>query len=318
MIDVFETLDEVRGAWEASVVAIGNFDGMHIGHQAIFEEAVEEAKRRGAKAVALTFEPHPEEFFRPQSSPARLSPPPHKFELMGRYGIDAVVALPFDADFSQHSPQDFVEKILFHGLNARHVVVGRDFRFGHRRAGDVQSLEEIGRPLGMTRNVARWVEWDGEKVSSTRIRQALEAGEMEAAQTMLGRAHRLYGEVVHGEERGRKLGFPTANMEVIEMAIPPVGVYATTFGRAGEKHWRAITNIGHRPTFGGGELTVETFVLEEEVDEELDLYGDEVELDVYRRVRGEKKFESPRELVAQIEKDVAWVREFFEREGYGS
>lgn len=318
MIDVFKSLQEADNAWEASVVAIGNFDGMHRGHQAIFDRAVEEADRRRAKAVALTFDPHPGEFFRPQSAPARLSPPPYKFALMEDYGIDAVVALPFNLELSQLPPREFVEDILAHGLKAQHVVVGRDFRFGHRRAGDEETLREVGHLLGMTRSVAEWIEWDGEKISSTRIREAVEEGQMAQAEQMLGRPLRLFGEVVHGEERGRKLGFPTANMEVVEMAMPPVGVYATTFGRAGQPHWQAITNIGHRPTFGGGDLTVETFILDDDVDEDLDLYEEEVELDVLRRVRGERDFESPDELVAQIQEDVDWVKTFFDEASNGS
>lgn len=312
MIEVLESLSQVRHRWERSVVAIGNFDGVHIGHQAIFSQVVDEARARGAAAVALTFEPHPVEYFRPEDAPARLSPGTHRFELMARHGLDGVVCLRFDEDLAGSSPGHFVEEILVRGLKVEHVVVGEDFRFGKGRAGDTESLKELGQPLGMTRTVAEAVTFDGAVVSSTRIRRAIENGQLSSARAMLGRPHRLSGTVVPGEERGRKLGFPTANMEVVDMAIPPVGVYATTLARSGGEHWLAVTNIGHRPTFGGGELTVETFVLEEGVKEDLDLYGDEVELDVYVRIRGEIEFESPEELVAQIEHDIAEVRRLYE------
>ena len=316
MTQIFRTQSEAAAGLSGSVVAVGNFDGMHIGHQAIFEIARRQADERGLDVVALTFEPHPTAFFRPDEALPRLSPPPHKFELIGDYGADAVVALTFDEDFASKSPAEFVESVLVETLAAKHVVVGEDFRFGKKRAGDTESLQKLGEPLGMTREVADFVQWKEEPVSSTRIREAIEHGEMADAQAMLGRPFRIFGRVVRGDARGRKLGFPTANMETADMAIPPVGVYATTLARRGQKHWRSITNIGRRPTFGGGDITVETFVLDESVDEDLELYGDEVELDVYRRIRGEREFDSPAELVAQIERDVDQVRVFFDTEGF--
>ena len=315
MTDVIFSQAEATERLEKSVVTIGNFDGMHIGHQAIVEEARRRAREHDARVVALTFEPHPVAFFRPDEAPVRLSPPPYKFDLIADAGVDTVVALTFDESLAGQSPEAFVESILVDSLKARHVVVGEDFRFGKKRAGDTKSLKQLGQPLGMGCSVVDFITWRGEPVSSTRIRRAIDQGQLEAAQAMLGRPHRLYGEVVHGEQRGRKLGFPTANMEVVQMAQPPAGVYATTLARAGGAHWRAITNIGERPTFGGGERTVETFVLDDRVADDLDLYGEEVELDLYRRVREERAFDSPKALVAQIERDIEWVREFFDKEG---
>lgn len=312
MTDVVHSRQQAARRLDRSVVTIGNFDGMHIGHQAIFRRAVELAGDRDASAVALTFEPHPEAFFRPDEAPERLSPPPYKFDLMGRYGVDVVVALEFDESIAGLEPEDFVEQVLVRDLGAEHVVVGQDFRFGKKRAGDTDSLRRIGAPLGMGCTVEQFVQWQQKPVSSTRIRAAVNAGEMEAVEAMLDRPYRLYGEVVPGQERGRQLGFPTANMEVVQMALPPKGVYVTTLGRRGSGHWQAITNIGTRPTFDGEQMTVETFVLDDRVDDDLDLYGDQVELDLLRRLRGERKFDSPQQLVDQIERDVRQARAFFD------
>lgn len=316
MQEIVRTKEEASELLERSVVTIGNFDGMHIGHQAIFQQACHEANSRDATVVALTFEPHPQAFFRPDDAPARLSPPPYKFELMQEYGAELVVALQFDESISTLEPAEFIEDILVDTLKAEHVVVGQDFRFGKKRAGDTETLREIGADHELTLTVEDFVEFDGETVSSTRIRHAVENGQMEAAEAMLGRAYRLYGEIGHGEKRGRQLGFPTANLEVVDMAIPPAGVYVTTLGRAGEQHWRAITNIGIRPTFDGREMTIETFVLDERVDEQLDLYDEQVELDVYRKVREERRFDSPDKLIARIQRDIEEAEAFFDREEF--
>lgn len=313
MTDVLTTLSEAADRLDKSAVAIGNFDGVHIGHRAIFERVVDEAARRDADAVALTFEPHPKAFFRPDDAPDRLSPAPYKYGLIADCGIDEIVALTFDESLAGYPPERFVEQILVAALKAQHVVVGEDFRFGKQRAGDTDSLKSIGEPLGMSREIVEFVEWQGSPVSSTRIRRAVEAGDFGDAEAMLGRPFRLYGEVVEGDQRGRTLGFPTANIEVVDMALPPQGVYATTLSVGGGR-WRSVTNVGTRPTFDGEELTVEAFVLEGETGDELDLYGKEARLAVHRRLRGEKKFDSPDELIAQIERDVEQTREFFDEE----
>lgn len=316
MTEIVESRTEAADRLERSVVTIGNFDGMHIGHQSIFERAVEEADQRDATMVALTFEPHPERFFRPEEAPSRLSPASAKFELMGQAGADLVVALTFDESLAGQQPEEFVEEILVETLSAEHVVVGEDFRFGKERAGDTESLREFGEPLGLTRTVVEFVEWDGEPVSSTRIRRVVQEGELGSAEAMLGRPYRLYGQVVHGEERGSQMGFPTANLDVEEMAIPPNGVYATRLARKGGSRWRAVTNIGNRPTFEGRERTIETFVLDDRVEEELDLYDDDIEVDVHRRIRDEQRFDDPGELIDRIERDIQEAEAFFDEEGF--
>ncbi|RAL24781.1 hypothetical protein DL240_00800 [Lujinxingia litoralis] len=314
MTRVYTSISEAAEKLERSVVTIGNFDGMHRGHQAIFGQVVEQAARLGATSVAMTFEPHPVAFFRPEAAPAKLSVPPAKYGLMGRYGVDAVVALRFDEALASMSPEAFIKEVLVEALGAVEVVVGEDFRFGHRRAGTTELLREEGARYGLKVVVPKLVEVGGAVVSSTRVRGLVKAGELAEVRELLGRPHRLTGEVVHGEARGRALGFPTANLEVVEgMALPPDGVYASRLAKGGdERGWRAITNIGTRPTFGGGARTVETFVLEEGVSDELDLYGEQVMLALYMRVREEKRFESPQALVAQIKSDVAQVRGFFD------
>ncbi|TXD38991.1 bifunctional riboflavin kinase/FAD synthetase [Lujinxingia vulgaris] len=317
MTRVYTTIEEAGAELERSVVTIGNFDGMHRGHQAIFAQVKEQAAQLGATPVAMTFDPHPVAFFRPEAAPAKLSVAPQKYALMGSYGVEAVVALRFDKALASMSPQAFIEEVLVEGLGAVEVVVGEDFRFGHQREGTTELLREQGERFGLKVVVPKLVEVEGEVVSSTRVRALVASGELEAVRRLLGRPHRLAGEVVHGEARGRALGFPTANLEVAEgMALPPDGVYATRLAVGGAGGgWQAITNIGTRPTFGGGARTVETFVLEEGVEEELDLYGEEVMLSLYRHVRPEMKFESPAALVAQIQDDVAQVRAYFEEGG---
>lgn len=315
MTEIVYSRAEAADRLDRSVVTIGNFDGMHIGHQAIFDKTLEEADDRDATPVGLTFEPHPEKYFRPDEAPVRLSPAPQKFELMGEHGAELVVALVFDESIAGQHPEEFVEEILVETLSAEHVVVGRDFRFGKERAGDTDSLQEFGEPRGMTTSVVDFVQYDDQPVSSTRIRGAVEEGELEEVRAMLGRPYRLYGGVVQGEQRGTQMGFPTANLEVDEMAVPPKGVYATRLARSGGPRWRAVTNIGNRPTFDGQELTIETFVLDDRVEEDLDLYDEDIELDIHRRIRDEQRFDNPGELIDRIERDIQEAEAFFDEEG---
>lgn len=308
---IYKTIEDAAKGLESSVVTIGNFDGVHLGHQAIFETLRGLAREYDAKAVMMTFEPHPVSFFRPDMAPQRLSPDAMKYELAERHGLDAVVALEFGAELSSTTPQDFVRRLLHEALGAKVVVVGEGFRYGKGRAGTTQTLAEDGAPLGMKVAVHPAVEWRGEVVSSTRVRTALAQGAMDDVTTMLGRAYVLRGEVVAGDQRGRVLGFPTANVETETMALPLDGVYATILNVPGLGALQSISNIGRRPTFGGGARTVEAFVLSP-VEGELDLYGQQVELELHAFVREERKFDSPAELIAQVTADIATVRAHFE------
>lgn len=309
-IDTLRSLAQARNQRAPSVVAIGNFDGVHLGHQAILRHTRRLAQERGLRSVALTFEPHPVRFFRPDVAPFRLTPPEQKISLIGQNGIDAVAQLPFDAAMANRTPEQFVDDVLHDALNARAVIVGGDFHFGKGRAGATQDLRRLGAIHGIDVEICESVEVDGQPVSSTRVREAVAAAELEQVVRLLGRPYRIAGTVVHGDARGRKLGFPTANLAADQPVLVPHGVYATTLHVPGYPPLHAITNVGTRPTFEGDDsVTVESFVLNH--DDELDLYDSAADLDFWRFVRPEKKFDSPQDLVAQIERDVAQVREHF-------
>ncbi len=309
---VVETLDKARALLDGSVVTIGNFDGVHIGHQAIITAAADRAHDLDVTAVGLTFEPHPVSFFRPDAAPERLTPLPLKARLLREAGVELVVALPFNAELAGLSPERFVEDVLIDGLSARHVVVGEDFRFGEKRAGDTDALHRLGEPKGMTCTAAEWVRRGDEPVSSTRIRRALSTGDLSEANAMLGRPYRFLGTIVRGEARGRTMGYPTANLDPAPMAMPPNGIYITTLARVGGPRWWAATSIGTNPTFGENPRTVETFILDERVDDEdLDLYDAPVELELHQFLRPERRFDSPEQLIAQMDQDVADARHYF-------
>ncbi|MFP4597133.1 MAG: bifunctional riboflavin kinase/FAD synthetase [Persicimonas sp.] len=309
---VFRTLKEAAEALEAPVVTIGNFDGVHLGHQAIISRVRQLADERGTAAVALTFSPHPVRYFREGAPAFRLTTNHQKLDLLDQFGLDATVMLDFDADLAALTPEQFVDQIIDGGLGATCVVVGSDFRFGKGRAGDTADLERLCEERGIGTEIAAHVELDGEPISSTRVRRELARGHMEEIVRLLGRPYRIEGEVVEGDQRGRKLGFPTANIATTNPLLPPNGVYATSLYVDGLPSLHSITNVGTRPTFDGDTVTVESFVLSHDEDEvDLDLYGKRVELDFWTFVRDEQKFDSPEELVAQIEQDVAEVRSFF-------
>jgi riboflavin kinase / FMN adenylyltransferase len=309
-MDIFRTIEDAAGGLDRTILTIGNFDGLHLGHQTIISTVRELARRHDAKAVMMTFEPHPVAYFRPELAPRRLSPPAMKFDLASRYGLDAVVALEFGAELSSTSAEDFVVKILHEALHARVVVVGEGFRFGKGRAGSTDTIAEVGGPLGMEVIAHPPVEWAGEVVSSTRVREALAKGAIDDVTALLGRPYVLRGEVVPGDQRGRVLGFPTANIAADDMALPLDGVYATVLDVPGSGRLESITNIGLRPTFGGDERKVEAFVLSE-VTGELDLYGQQVDLELHAFVREERKFDSPQALIAQVTSDIDRVKAFF-------
>lgn len=309
---VYRTLQNATQQLDSPVVTVGNFDGVHLGHQAIFARVRKLAEARDAPAVAVTFRPHPVRYFRPDAPPFRLTTDTQKRRLLDEYGLDASVMLDFDQALAELSPEDFVAQILDEGLSASAVVVGEDFVFGQGRSGTTDDLERLCAQRGMEAHIVSHVEFDGEPVSSTRVRKALEEGEIELAMRLLGRPYRIGGQVVRGEQRGRQLGFPTANIATENPLLPPNGVYATTLHVDDLPPLHSITNVGTRPTFDDSEVTVETFVLPGDGQpEELDLYGEQVELDFWKMVRPERAFDSADKLVEQIERDVDQVREYF-------
>jgi riboflavin kinase/FMN adenylyltransferase len=298
----------VPSGWGRSVVTIGVFDGVHRGHQAIIGHTVKRARDLGLQSVVVTFDPHPAEVVRPGSHPAVLTDPDRKAELIEQLGVDALCVVPFTPEFSRLSPEAFAHDVLVEALHSAIVVVGDNFRFGHRAAGDVVMLEGFGRSFGFTVEEAPLVASDGLVFSSTYIRSCVDAGDVRAAAVALGRPHRVSGVVVRGDQRGRELGFPTANLMVHRYAaVPADGVYAAWLIRGGQfaGPQPASVSIGTNPTFSGQEQRVEAYVL----DFDGDLYGERVSLDFVGHLREQRKYEGIEPLVAQIREDVEQTRE---------
>jgi riboflavin kinase/FMN adenylyltransferase len=300
-------LETIPSGWGRSVVTIGVFDGVHRGHQAIIGHAVKRARDSGLQSVVMTFDPHPAEVVRPGSHPAVLTEPVRKAELIEALGVDALCVVPFTPAFSQLTPNEFVHDVLVESLHTAAVVVGDNFRFGHRAAGDVELLESLGRTFGFTVEDAPLVSEGGLVFSSTYIRSCVDAGDVRAAAVALGRPHRLAGVVVRGDQRGRELGFPTANLMTHRYAaVPADGIYAAWLTRGGENGERlpASVSIGTNPTFSGRERRVEAYVL----DFSGDLYGERVSLDFVAHLREQRKYDAIDPLVAQIRADVEETR----------
>jgi riboflavin kinase/FMN adenylyltransferase len=299
--------EAVPGGWGRSVVTIGVFDGVHRGHQAIIGHAVARARELGVKSVVVTFDPHPAEVVRPGSHPAVLTEPARKAELVEALGVDVLCVVPFTPEFSRLPAEAFVHDILVENLHAALVVVGENFRFGHRAAGDVALLERLGRTFGFAVEGAPLVASDGTVFSSTYTRSCVDAGDVTAAAAALGRPHRLEGVVVRGDQRGRELGFPTANLLCHRYAaVPADGIYAARLirrGRAAEPLAAAVS-IGTNPTFSGRERRVEAYAL----DFTGDLYGERLALDFVAHLREQRRYDSVEPLLAQMHEDVARTR----------
>jgi riboflavin kinase / FMN adenylyltransferase len=303
-------LDEVPSDWGKSVVTIGVFDGVHRGHQRIVARAAEIGAQRRLPVVAITFDPHPDEVVRPGSHPPFLCSARRRAELLASLGADAVCVIPFTLEFSRLDPDEFVRIVLVDRLHAAAVVVGEDFRFGHKAAGDVALLGKLGEKYEFSVEGLPLVA-DGTAISSTTIRGLLADGDVTAAARLLGRPHRVEGIVVRGHQRGRALGFPTANLEMPpHTAIPADGIYAGWLARldadgGNAQRWPAAISIGTNPTFGAGERTVEAYALDRS---DLDLYGVHAAIDFTARLRGTLRFDSVEELVTQMRRDVDQVR----------
>ena len=291
------------------VVALGNFDGVHLGHQVVVRRAVEEARSRGMRAVAVTFDPHPRAVLRPGSEPKLLTVLEVREELLLGCGVDEVRVLRFDLELSKKSPGDFVREVLVGELGAGVVVVGENFRFGYKASGDVKDLDRHMRDAGgeayaVPTYVLGEAAGSGEAINSTRIRMLLHDGEAREAARLLGRPYSLRGVVVEGDKRGHALGFPTANVLPGAVAlVPGRGVYAGHV-RVGEERYGACTNVGVAPTFERRESRVEAYLL----DYEGDLYGEVIDVTFEERLRPEKQFSGVYELKEQIARDVAEAR----------
>jgi riboflavin kinase/FMN adenylyltransferase len=293
-----------------SALAIGNFDGIHLGHQAILRSTVERARALHAVSTALTFDPLPRKVLRPESAPLRLSTIAQRMEWFNALGLEAAVVLPFTLELARLSPEEFVEQILVRDLHVKTVLVGENFHFGHKQAGNVTLLQELGAKFGFDVQIVCPVQYRGEIVSSTIIRREVAEGDVSHAGRLLGRPFALTGEVVSGTGTGRKFTFPTLNLAAEQELLPARGVYITRTLLEGETHsHRSVTNIGMRPTFNGSSLSVETHLL----DFQPAATPKRVEVRFWKRLREEKKFSGPEELRAQIARDIAAANKFFSR-----
>ncbi|MEA2453087.1 MAG: riboflavin kinase / adenylyltransferase [Actinomycetota bacterium] len=295
-----------------SAVTIGTFDGVHLGHRSLIARTIAEAQQRGCESCVVTWDRHPLMTLRPEAAPRLLSTPERKLELLSQTGIDQVAVIPFTEELSHLSPEEFVAQVLVNGLEAKAVFVGEGWRFGHKRAGDMDLLQKLGAANGFEAQPVDLAGQDGDAVSSSRIREAVAAGHLNVARRLLGRPFDIDGIVVGGDKRGTGLGFPTANIECDpHLAYPARGVYAGR-ARVVDSWFPAAINIGVNPTFGGDpEVTpvrVEAFLL----DFEGDLYEQTLRVEFHQRLRDEMRFSSVDDLIAQMHKDVQATRELVE------
>ncbi|MHA7851545.1 bifunctional riboflavin kinase/FAD synthetase [Roseovarius sp.] len=307
-MQIVRDYDYVDQADRGASVAIGNFDGVHLGHQSVIDIAREHAAALGAPLGVLTFEPHPREYFAPDAPPFRLMSREARAHRLQKLGIEKLYELNFNAAMAALSPYEFARNVIARGLGLRHVVVGADFCFGKGRAGDARDLERFGREMGFGVTIAELLEGRTGQVSSTAIRAALSEGRPRDAAAMLGHWHRIDGPVVGGEQRGRELGYPTANMSIEGLHPPRFGVYAVLVEvrdgpHAGQYHGAA--SLGVRPMFNGEQPNLETFIF----DFSGDLYGAELSVALVEYLRPEATFDSLEAFIAQMDADCARARD---------
>jgi riboflavin kinase/FMN adenylyltransferase len=294
----------MEDAPKGAVLAVGTFDGVHAGHRRLVSRAQDLAAKRGAPSAVFTFVEHPRSVLRPDHPVSLLTPWPEKLERLGDLGLDACFAAHFTPDLSLLSPEDFVRRILVDELGVAAVVTGFNFHFGHGQAGNPEVLRALGEKYGFPVEIVPPVEGDGGLISSTRLRELLATGHVEAANGILGYDYTLTGTVIHGDKRGRTIGFPTANLDVPrEKLLPAYGVYAC-WAQLGDQRLPAVVNIGQRPTFDPPKLMIEAHLF----DWEGDIYGETLAVSLVQRIRGEQAFPSVQALIAQITADCARAR----------
>ena len=290
------------------VLAIGNFDGVHLGHAALVKRLAQVAEALDLAPMVLTFEPHPREFFAPDSAPARLTTLREKLELLGECGARQAMICPFNAAFAALSADEFIEQVLVRGCLVRHFIIGDDFRFGRGRAGDFGLLQDAGRRFGFAVEAMGSVTADGERVSSSAVRRALLAGDMEHAARLLGRPYIIDGQVSHGQKLGRQIGFATANLRIKHNPLPMTGVFAVEVSGLGDKPLAGVATLGVRPTVGGTKPLLEVHLF----DFDRDIYGAHISVRFVHKLRDEQRFPNIDALKAQIAADAAAARAFFE------
>jgi riboflavin kinase/FMN adenylyltransferase len=301
--------DDPPPRWPSPVLALGNFDGLHRGHAKIIDRVRRRAGERGGTPAAMTFDPHPPRVVRPDKAPALLMTTEQRLEALGRAGMQGVAVVRFTSEMSTWDPETFVRVVLVEWLHVVEVWVGANFLFGHDRAGTFSVLRTLGARYGFRAEKIDAVRYKDFVVSSTRIRRLIAEGRVDEAGALLGHHYFIDGTVVHGDARGREIGFPTANLATANELLPPAGVYATTAALGGIEH-PSVTNIGTRPTFGaGGGLHVETHLL----DGSRDIYDAKLRLSFVQRLRDERAFPDVDALRAQIEADCRAARRLFDR-----
>ena len=297
----------VSPADKGASVAIGNFDGVHLGHMVVIERARETATKFGVDSGVLTFEPHPRELFQPDADPFRLMSSETRAHRLEKLGLDCLYEIGFTQGLAQMTADEFAKEVISEGLGLTHVVVGEDFRFGKGREGDAQMLERLGMRYGFGVSIAELMHLDVGEVSSTAIREALSEGRTRDAAKMLGHWHRVDGPVIQGDQRGRDLGYPTINMSIEGLHPPKFGVYAVQVDVLGGPHkglYQGAASIGVRPTFGINTPNIETYLF----DFQGDLYGAEVSVALVRYLRSEEKFDNLEALISQMDSDVSAAR----------
>ncbi|MDD2558543.1 MAG: bifunctional riboflavin kinase/FAD synthetase [Desulfuromonadaceae bacterium] len=300
---IIRSLDEICSPFGKTVATLGNFDGVHLGHRAIFRNLVKRARRESGVSVVCTFEPHPLKILAPDHAPRLINTRAEKERLIAASQVDILLQIPFDHHLAAMSPVTFVDEILLGKLGVQHLIVGFDYAFGKGRAGSVGFLCAQGKDKGFGVDIFGPVQCDGSVLSSTRVRQSILRGDVEDAKNMLGRHFNLEGRVVHGDQRGKSLGFATANIETDKELLPLSGVYAGRVRLNSTEH-NVVINIGHKPTFGYNSLTIEVHLL----DFEGNLYGDNMRVYFVERLRGEQKFSSTDELIHAITDDIECAR----------
>ncbi|HVN94745.1 MAG TPA: riboflavin biosynthesis protein RibF [Terracidiphilus sp.] len=305
---VFRSLNEIPAGFGPTVAVVGNFDGVHLGHRAILGAAADEARAIRARAIAVTFYPHPEQFLRPARAPRLITPLPERLRLLSGTGIDAVLVLPFEDGLAHLSPREFVERVLIGALGVRSMHEGKNFRFGHGASAGVRELAAIGNELGFAVHVHPAVRVHGLEVSSSAIRSLVSEGDVRRARWMLARPFTMLSTPASGRGIGSRLLVPTVNLAPYDGLIPALGVYVTCL-KVNGRAFQAVTNVGNRPTFGEASFAIESHILNFEP---IDL--DEtppLELEFLLRLRGEQKWPSPDALKAQIMKDVGRAKRYF-------
>lgn len=306
-MELIRSLHNIRERHKGCVATIGNFDGIHLGHQAIITQLKEAAKKYDSPAVVLTFEPQPQEFFAPGNAPARLMRFREKIEGLQQYGIDRLVCLHFNASLARLSAEDFVHDILVEGIAVKHLVIGDDFRFGKDRQGDFSILENLGKQSGFDVIATVTREINGRRISSTWVREVLANGELEYAKKLLGRFYSMSGRVIHGDKRGRALGYPTINIDLHRLHSPVSGIFVSLVNGLGKQKIPAVTSIGTRPMFDGTKMVLESHLL----DFNETVYGSYVQVELLKKLRNESVFEDIEQLKQQMDNDVTEARQYF-------